>query len=274
MDLPDPIAICLEDLDTGGFDQCVAIAGGRPGLAVGTGGGLLWKSQEGVGAEIWVTADDRLALRRPVGAPPCVVRRNGRQVVAPEAKPVILLAGDELLVGDRALRLHVHVHGVAPAVHPPRPLERERGAGMRLATAAMALGLAGCVIIRPHPPAPVVDPLPDGSLEAEARREATVVFEVVDEQGRAMPTATLMVEGRAEPLDLSAGKVSLSELDEGYLEKGEEITISAWAPGYLPYRAVYTLKRSTQELQIRLVPEPIEVREAPPVVMPEDWEGH
>ncbi|MBN2006890.1 MAG: hypothetical protein JXA21_26285, partial [Anaerolineae bacterium] len=97
----------------------------------------------------------RLVLYRPEGAAPVTVRRAGRSLEAPFAKPVILLDKDEVDVGSRHLR--IHVHGKAPAIAAPAPLKVQSKPLGRLArsaaTAAAVIGAAtACIEIRPTPP--------------------------------------------------------------------------------------------------------------------------
>jgi hypothetical protein len=163
--MPKPLAVCLEDLDaaTPGerYLRCVALAGRQPGLRVDGAGAVLWRSDEAVACELWVSADDRLILYRPEGSAPVAVRRAGRVLEVPFAKPVVLLSQDEFQVGRR--RLRVHVHGIAPTVTAPallpapeRPAARS---GPRNVAAAVALGaaLGGAALfeVRCYPPSPM-----------------------------------------------------------------------------------------------------------------------
>jgi hypothetical protein len=174
--MPEPLAICIEDLDAirgePRYLRCVATVGRQPGLRLDAAGVVRWQSDAGVAAELWVSGDDQLILYRPEGAPGSTVRRAGRAVVAPVGKPVVLRDEDEIDVGGRHLR--VHVHGAAPEVVAPSPLPEEPGAvpltgetasrgsaegGASVfarAAAALALGAAlgagGCVEVRNNPP--------------------------------------------------------------------------------------------------------------------------
>ena len=143
--MPEPIAICLSDLDVEQDDQrylrCVALPGGEPGLGLDRVGGVRWMPDGPTAYELWVAGDGRLALQRGPEAPPITVRRSGRSKVAPPGSPVILLDQDLLEVGGR--RLRVHVHGVTDEVHEPRPLSgRSLSRMARAAAAAVALGAA------------------------------------------------------------------------------------------------------------------------------------
>jgi len=150
--LPDPIALCLEDLDAPSesrrYLQCVALAGGMAGLTLDDRGDARWRTAAGVAVELWVSADSRLMLFRQSGAIPITVRRAGRSLDAPAEQPVVLLDQDQLDLGGR--RLRVHVHGTAPAVAPPAWLvdeatssaEPTSPAVQRAAAAAVAVGMA------------------------------------------------------------------------------------------------------------------------------------
>ncbi|NMC71333.1 MAG: hypothetical protein GYA57_14880, partial [Myxococcales bacterium] len=123
-----PMSVCLEELreGEGRFLRCVALPGRGPGLRLGPDGAVRWRDGA-AGCELWVSADERLILFRPAGGPPAVVSRAGRSLEAPEEKPVVLLGGDEIRVGGRTFR--VHLHGPAGAVRAPEPLSPrpERG---------------------------------------------------------------------------------------------------------------------------------------------------
>jgi hypothetical protein len=143
--MPKPMAVCLEDLQgtdpAERFLRCVAIPGRRPGLRLDAAGAVLWCRDERVAGELWVSADDKLILFRPAGAAAVRVTRGGRSLAAPEDKPVVLRADDELAVGGR--RLRVHIHGAASSVVAPSPLPvTERSGSLRRAAAVVAVGAA------------------------------------------------------------------------------------------------------------------------------------
>lgn len=121
--MPRPKAICLEDLSpdagTERYLQCCARVGGEPGLKLGADGRVLWR-EDASGCELSVSGDDRLIAFRTQGDPPLRVFRAGRCVVVPDGKPAVLLDQDELEIGGRRLRLHLH--GNAVAEQAPRPL--------------------------------------------------------------------------------------------------------------------------------------------------------
>ncbi len=143
--MPQPIAICLEDLDAPHDDErylrCVACPGGEPGLGLDSAGIVRWMPDGPTAYELWVSADGRLALQRGRDAGAILVRRGGRSLEAPAESPVILVDQDLLEVAGR--RLRVHVHGEAEQVHEPTWLSGRTLARMaRTAAAALALGTA------------------------------------------------------------------------------------------------------------------------------------
>jgi hypothetical protein len=149
--MPTPLEICLEDLALSEQDEryirCVALPGGEPGLSLDRDGAVRWMPAEPAQYGLWISADDQLVLVRGDGAGPLTVSRAGRSLEAPEAKPVVLLDQDLLVVNGR--RLRVHVHGVAAEVHPPERLSGSALARMaRTAAAALALGAA---VVAPGP---------------------------------------------------------------------------------------------------------------------------
>jgi len=209
--MPEPLAICIEDLDapaTGRrYVRCVALPGGLPGLAVTPEARILWKEEGDQAFQLWISADDRLILLRPEGAPPVRVERAGRGVNAPFAKPVVLIDQDLVTVGSK--RLRIHVHGVAEVIHSPSPLKSRLAGAARLAAAA-ALGAAaiGCKIdIRDHPPEPVYVPPPDsgdagGPPDADAGDEVDAETGIPDAPDDAQPDADA-AEGGSRKADAS-----------------------------------------------------------------------
>ena len=165
-----PLAICIEDLNAPSkaskYLQCVALPGRQPGLRLDETGHALWFSEKAVACELWVSADNRLILYRPDDAPPVQVRRAGRSLDVPFSKPVILIDKDEVDVGARHLR--IHIHGEAAAVAAPTPLVIKRGPFDRLAQTAAAAAVistlaTGCIEVRETPPvvaAPTDTPTP------------------------------------------------------------------------------------------------------------------
>ena len=141
------LGICIEDLKARPgeprYVRCVAVPGRQPGLRLDTGGEVLWKSNDDVACELWVSADDRLILYRPEGAEAVTVSRAGRSLDVPFGKPVVLIDQDQIDVGSR--RLRVHVHGEARAVSAPSVLApQQRGLAdfARAAAVAATIGAA------------------------------------------------------------------------------------------------------------------------------------
>lgn len=183
---PTPLAICIEDLDAPdehAYLQCVALVGRQPGLRLDAAGEVSWIEASvgpaSLAAELWVSLDQQLILYRPATAAPVRVRRSGRSLDAPFEKPVVLLDGDELDVGQRSLRVHVHgetIHSHAPQIFVPEPApappQEHVGTAVRATAAALALGAvvgagAGCpkkVEVREHPPA--MEPVPPPKKDA------------------------------------------------------------------------------------------------------------
>ena len=143
--MPKPIAICIEDLDAASvaskYVRCVALPGREPGLGLDLHGAVSWQSEEPVVCELWVSADDRLILYRPEGVAAVKLSRAGRSLNVPSGKPVVLVDQDQINVGPRRLRLHVH--GEAPTVAMPSafvPGKKSPGLPARVAAAVVALG--------------------------------------------------------------------------------------------------------------------------------------
>ena len=147
--MPRPLAICIEDLEAQPgeprYVRCVAVSGREPGLRLGTRGEVLWKSDEDASCELWVSADDRLILYRPEGAAAVTVSRAGRSLDVPYEKPVVLIDQDQIRVGSRNLR--VHVHGEAPVVSAPSVLAPQKGALAGLARAAAVAATIGAAAV-------------------------------------------------------------------------------------------------------------------------------
>jgi hypothetical protein len=140
--MPKPMSVCLEQLDRGDdrFLRCVAVPGRGPGLRLDAAGAVRWREGEAC-CELWVSTDERLILFRPTGGPPASVTRAGRSVDAPEEKPVVLLGGDEIRLGGRAFR--VHLHGPTQVLAAPEAFQpRVEHGRLRAAAAAVALGTA------------------------------------------------------------------------------------------------------------------------------------
>jgi hypothetical protein len=179
--MPLPIALCLEDLNPPSpadrYLRCVALVGRQPGLRLGSDGVASWQSEQPSVCELWASADDRLILYRTSSETAVAVSRAGRSLDPPCGKPVVLLDGDELSVGGRLLR--VHVHGTAPQIAAPSLLPaRLRDQAVR-ATAVLAIGaaVAACdkketIEVRDQPPA-VAEVEPDASTAPSASAPTT-----------------------------------------------------------------------------------------------------
>jgi hypothetical protein len=143
--MPSLLEICLEDLalplDGERYIRCVALPGGAPGLALDREGAVRWMPEGPADYGLWVSRDDQLILLRAEGAGPITVRRAGRALEAPAAKPVVLRDQDLLELEGRELR--VHVHGATDRVHAPERLSRSTLA--RVASAAAGLALSATV---------------------------------------------------------------------------------------------------------------------------------
>jgi hypothetical protein len=172
--MPKPLAICIEDLAVAALGArylaCVVLPGGAPGLWLDGDGAVRWQgNDQGVACDLFVSLDEQLMLYRPQAGASVTVHRDGRSLDAPFERPVVLLDQDELEVGHR--RLRVHVHGAASEVTAPRPyVGSNAGAGgdaggalgsgvlARAAAAVLALGTAlaggGCkgIEVRERPP--------------------------------------------------------------------------------------------------------------------------
>lgn len=168
--MPEPMAICIEDLEPAAgaprFVRCVALAGGLPGLCLSIDGALLWKTEQPPACELWVSGDERLILLRPQDAPAVRVSRAQRSIDAPCGKPVVLLHGDEIALGAR--RFRIHIHGKAPTLHAPAPLpESSWGvAGKVAAVMVMGAAVVGCkpIDVRDSPPKVAAPEVPSADI--------------------------------------------------------------------------------------------------------------
>jgi len=124
--MPRPLSLCIEDLKASDGDEarlirCTAMPGGQPGLGLGADGNIRWLTKALVACELWVSSDDRLIALRPEGAPAVSIGRAGRWIDAPEGRPVVLLDQDQIRLGVRVFR--VHIHGETDSVQEPAPLQ-------------------------------------------------------------------------------------------------------------------------------------------------------
>lgn len=165
------LAICIEDLDRPRrrYTRCVALKGRQPGLYLDPDGQVRWQDEDTgpVACHLWISLDERLVLFRPTGAAPSRLLRGGRSLDVPRGKPVVLVDGDEVAIGSRRLRLHLH--GETSAVSPPAPLvpapEPRSRLATRAAVTAIALGAAfaggDCKVSVPPAHAPPASARPD-----------------------------------------------------------------------------------------------------------------
>jgi hypothetical protein len=117
------ISLCLESLGAPAaearFLSCVALATGAPGLGLASDGSVCWQRADAAAA-IEVAGDGRLMLRRIAASGPFAHVRAGRTHEPGAGTSTVLLDGDELELGGR--RLRVHVHGAATSASPPFPV--------------------------------------------------------------------------------------------------------------------------------------------------------
>ena len=169
--MPEPISLCIENVEDElaptRFIRCVALAPDLPGLGIDRRGRPLWGSNSNAErvCDLWVSGDERLMLWRIEGSPPLTVWRARRSLVAPEAKPVVLLDQDEIELAG--VRLRLHVHGPTTEVHAPTPLFVRAIGAAAIATAVAVGGLAaGCESRGDRPQAATAEPT--GALAAPA----------------------------------------------------------------------------------------------------------
>ena len=182
-----PMAICLEDLETANAAErylcCAVKVGLRPGLSVDNRGTTRWLIEGEVAFQLFVTADDRLALYRAAGGAAVQVRRAGRTLDAPCEKPVILRHEDELLIAGRRFRVHTHGR-IAKAFAPYYFKEHLRSAGRVAAAFALGATLSataggvGCSGDKPDYPG---DSDPNDSDSNDSDHEDTDTIYVTDD---------------------------------------------------------------------------------------------
>jgi hypothetical protein len=286
-----PLAICLEDLQPRASDErylrCVAVVGRAPGLRVAGGGAVLWRDETDTACELWVSADERLVLYRPEGGGRIVVRRASRSLEVPATKPVILLDQDELEVGGR--RLRVHVHGDAPRVHAPEYLRAPSSRVPAKVAAALALGAALGVVdckkdnpaasgppeleVREQPPAEEPLPVPrsldggSGAGDAEAAAEPDVV---------PLPDAEPEIEVRVAPPQVPAPMADVAEPPAAEPDAaatgadGEaaaaDVPVAQAVPGDAAAETKDDADGRKRDARDARTPPPIEVRDLPPFV--------
>jgi hypothetical protein len=97
-----------------------------------------------VSCELWVSADERLILYRPEGADSVILDRAGRTLDVPYGKPVVVIDQDQVSVGGRHVR--IHIHGEAPSVAAPSPLPSRSQPLGRLARTLAATAVIGAAV--------------------------------------------------------------------------------------------------------------------------------
>ena len=268
--MPKPLAICIENLNARSnasrYVRCVALVGRQPGLRLDAKGNLKWKRDNLPTCEVWVSADDCLILYRQEGMAEVTLQRLGRSLQVPFAKPVVLLDQDQITIGRKHLR--VHVHGIAAAISPPSPLAVTSGTKSRPAQAAAsaiigaALAVAGCttttptVDIRDNPPevmmpsetpTPTIEirDQPPAPLPPSETPTLTPTIEVRDFPPTAtapktpvdMPTVSEVIRSQwhaAQAFDLASGQTwitgTLTIEDSAYtFEPAQEVAIPSLA---------------------------------------------
>jgi hypothetical protein len=214
-----PLAICIEDVGSQSktrYMRCVALPGRQPGLRLDETGQVLWRSDEGVSCELWVSADDRLVLYRPEGAPAVFLHRAGRSLDVPYGKPVFVIDKDEVDVGSRHLR--IHVHGQSPSIAAPSPLPSRARPLSSLAQAATAAAIVGAVtalgcssdiIVRDNPPEPTI---PTDPPTIEVRDDPP---EMVMPSETPASTVAPTIEVRDDPPEIALPEISVAEAIQG-----------------------------------------------------------
>lgn len=125
--MPEPLSLCIEDIDLESdsrYTRCVAVPGRQSGLGLNDKGMVIWKNNQDIACELWVSADNQLVLYRPEGAESLIVRRGDRHLEAPFDKPIIILNQDQVDIGTKHLR--VHVHGASTSIFPPSILRKQK----------------------------------------------------------------------------------------------------------------------------------------------------
>jgi hypothetical protein len=186
-----PLAICIEDLDAvseaSRYLRCVALPGRQPGLRLDETGAVLWQPGDLLSCELWVSADDRLILYRQEGMAPTTLRRGERSLDVPCGKPVVVIDKDQIDIGSR--RLRVHVHGEAAAVAAPSLLLPRSPLAGHLAQTVATAALLGAVATtgacnEGGPASPIVK---------EVTREIEVIVNVPEVAITVAPTPTIEV---------------------------------------------------------------------------------
>jgi len=172
------IALCIEDCHPASeslrYLRCCALTGLQPGLALSAGGVVAWKGEDPASLRLVVSSDEKLVCYQEpgtAGAPPSggaslvmQVHRGGRFVDVEEGRPIVLLDGDEITLGDRRLKLHVH--GFVADSHDPEfyvAPETSSHAGLARAAGVAGVAMAGLMAMsgcdKAPPDKPVEPPI-------------------------------------------------------------------------------------------------------------------
>jgi hypothetical protein len=147
--MPKPLAICIEHLNTRSeksrYLRCVALPGRQPGLRLDKTGKVLWQRDDAPACEVCVSADDRLILYRQEGMAPVTLQRAGRSLKVPCGKPVVVIDQDQIRIGRR--RMRIHIHGEAQAVSAPSALPVNPDTIHRLVQAATTAAVVGTMLM-------------------------------------------------------------------------------------------------------------------------------
>jgi hypothetical protein len=144
---------------------------------------------------------------RPAGAVPVSLHRAGRSLDVPCGKPVFVIDKDEINMGSR--RLRIHVHGQAPSIAAPSPLPSRPSSLGRLAQAATAAAIVGTVAasgccpeigIRDAPPEPTA-PLP--------------TIEIRDNPPEPTPIPPPTIEVRDDPPEIALPEITVAGAMQG-----------------------------------------------------------
>ncbi len=236
--MPKPFAICIENLNARSgasrYLRCVALPGRQPGLRLDKSGQVLWQRDDVVACELWVSADDRLILYRQEGMAPVTLQRAGRSLEVPYARPVVVIDQDQITIGRRRLRLHIH--GVAPAVSAPSALPAGPGPIHRLAQAATAAALLGAAMtvggcevatptieVRTAPPEPTQEvmvptdtPTLVPTIEVRDAPPAVMPVDITPESPGITPTIEVReFPPTATPISMIEEQVSISDAIQG-----------------------------------------------------------
>lgn len=219
------IALCIEDChpakESLRYLRCCALTGLQPGLALSAEGIVEWRADVPAVLRLVVSLDEKLVCYREPAAPGGTrVHRGGRFVDVEEQKPVVLIDGDEITVGARRLKLHVH--GFVAAAHDPEfyVVPASTGTGS-LARAAGVAGVAmaglmaatGCdkppaekpaeptpIELRDHPPVPVEPPMEPPPEPMAEPLPPMPPIDVRDHPPIAMPDTELTPPPPKEPM--------------------------------------------------------------------------